>query len=697
MTQATTLAKIDAFRVDVASIGTGSTAPPPPPGSTIVKLGLNYTKAGLLPFGYGQYFKRGDVPKGSTIVADCAKFQCVPWSYFDDGSVCFAHVAGYCNVTAPARVDVAMRLGVPAAAAPFVGKPQAQVDIHVSIDGVEPPITSVKVIASGPFMLHEEVTRKHDAHVSVVYEVKQFANGEGEILQPAIENRGFLDTVQPNRLLLVKVVVGGATLFNSQVTVVHHSTPIAMNGSQWSIWIGGGDPGLFPTHDALYARLCEALPPVTVGPASSLPYMRQTYVPNYPGENGPGMSGGGWSPHIGPLARHNWYYLTTGGPLAWNYLWAESCAVGSWPIHLKDEATGEPPLPTQYPKHTSRDNTIPRSSIGEGALSGYDSSHHPSSTYVLAIVTGWNRFVRFHLAWATWLHFNQQPPVRLNEQGIIRSDAGSNQVRGSGWTFRTYAQWLALSSPAHPHHTEFVKIWQNNMAWLKGRFVTGTVDGGKYVNNLGIFAPYTSDGSAPFSAYKGFERGTSKGWWDAAWMHAICGGALGLALYMRLPVGAQAQADNAAVFQHAAKLIVGLCGDGGPTAYNYRRFGCYAFPVGPDGDQRPPITFYADLGQCFAEHIKAKNLLPLSAALGGTLKQHDVERDFLSNGWDWAAGFASYYWPLMVFAVIHQAPGAAAALARLMSSPSFAYIQWARNDPTWAGMMPPGVKHPGAA
>ena len=66
---------------------------------------------GRLPFTIGQPFKRGDVPSGVGIVADCAEFQADIRNRWEDGSVKFAVLSGLADMTAGAAQPVTVAVG----------------------------------------------------------------------------------------------------------------------------------------------------------------------------------------------------------------------------------------------------------------------------------------------------------------------------------------------------------------------------------------------------------------------------------------------------------------------------------------------------------------------------------------------------------------------------------------------------------
>lgn len=656
--------------------------PPPPTGATIVKLGLIFAAVGMMPFAVGHPFKRGDVPQGAVVIADCAQFQFVPWSYFDDNSVRFARVAGYCNVTAPGRVDVSLQLGTPSAVPAFVRT--AMPDVQITINGTRIAPSVKKVVAAGPVMVHEQWVCKLDQQVAVTYETMSFSGGQTCVTAPRAENMGFLASTQPNRVLALKAVIGGAMTFSESVDVKHHSIATMMRGAQWSYWIGG-DPTVLPEYDHAYVCACESWPPFSAASNAVLGNFAQSYGPNYIGEDGTAMGGTGYGPHIGICSRSSIFPLTLGTRKAWNYMMTEALSAGSWSWHLRDEATGDVPRFRQYPTY-SRQTNIP---LGSGPQNGnHDIAHHPSLSYVAAVLTGRQDLIDEVLQLAASNHFQQHASLRGNDKGWLRTDVGMNQVRGGGWALRTLAQAVAICPANHPLLPDLVYAWQENMAWYRARYVDGTLDGGKWVNNLGALGTYTSDGKSPYN--NPVDIGASTAYWDAEWMQAIVTQSIGVALYMHLPTQ---QADTQAVFMQGAKMIVGACGDG-TTSWNWRRFGVYAMPFGPVGTSIPPNSgWYADLGKAYAHYIAIKGLQALDPALGGTIKQHSRESDVTAQ--DWTTGFLSYEFPALVFAKLHGAPGADLAWARVTSSASWPLIAAGVHEPEWAGMMPPGIKHPG--
>lgn len=63
------------------------------------------------PFTVGHPFKKGQVPTGSTVIADIADFQCYPTNYWEDGSLKFAILSGKVALTANVEKTIALDAG----------------------------------------------------------------------------------------------------------------------------------------------------------------------------------------------------------------------------------------------------------------------------------------------------------------------------------------------------------------------------------------------------------------------------------------------------------------------------------------------------------------------------------------------------------------------------------------------------------
>jgi hypothetical protein len=111
------------------------------------------------------------------------------------------------------------------------------------------------------------------------------------------------------------------------------------------------------------------------------------------------------------------------------------------------------------------------------------------------------------------------------------------------------------------------------------RYITGTRDEGKYLNNLGALGTYTGR-SQQESAY--FTSNTGGYFWDPPWQIANMTLALAIAWDLDLPQSAESREHHRAVLHFGYKLPVGLAGDGSPGTYNYRRFPFFEMPIGTD-------------------------------------------------------------------------------------------------------------------
>lgn len=67
------------------------------------------------PFTVGHPFVKGQVPAGSGVIADIADFQCIPKTYWEDGSLKFAILSGRASLTANVEKTVTLDVGTVAA------------------------------------------------------------------------------------------------------------------------------------------------------------------------------------------------------------------------------------------------------------------------------------------------------------------------------------------------------------------------------------------------------------------------------------------------------------------------------------------------------------------------------------------------------------------------------------------------------
>lgn len=63
------------------------------------------------PFTVGHPFKKGQIPAGSTVVADITDFQCVGQTFWEDGSLKFALLSGVTSLTANVQKTITLSLG----------------------------------------------------------------------------------------------------------------------------------------------------------------------------------------------------------------------------------------------------------------------------------------------------------------------------------------------------------------------------------------------------------------------------------------------------------------------------------------------------------------------------------------------------------------------------------------------------------
>lgn len=661
-------------------IGVDDSAVAPSPGILPTFSVLSAVGGSNLPFAFGHAFKQGDVPAGQFVNSDLTDWQAVPTTYWPDGSLRHAIIAG--RATCSANVLKSIALSVSATNRSGTALTEADLaaampTVTLAASGDSFTLNSLvgtaarhRTVCSGPVMSNWIYRRAIAGSTTLVawFDVRLYKGGAVEIF-PWAENCPLLLSTT-NDIRTWTLTIAGVQRFSQSIDIKHHTRIPLINNSasafkHWSYWTGT-DPQIEPKHDTAYMMASRIVPNYGWRSPTSAAYgsgTTQTYTPNWIGDGGTGLNSTGWQQRIGVHPNNMALFLSSGADArAYRSMMANGLAGGSWSIHARDEGYGNEPL-----VFSNRPTLWQQGRPGTGGQNGTgdDASHQPQYAMIPWLVSGRWWFLDEALMWVASNYLWQSPTNRNNADGVILSFT-NNETRGAAWALLHLAQTLAITPTAHPCYASLLASMNANVLSYHGRYVAGTLDGGTFLNNLGVLGHHSSSGDSPYGTPGGVNA-----WWAAPWIESYMAIVFGEIYNLNLPISASAQL--VAVRDHGYKFPVGLFGDGSVGNFNWRRASAYKLPIGTDSIGFPPDTWYTDFGQCYAAYCAGLGLnAGVSAASGLSFFDNENEADTPATGEDFTQSFLGMNLVALAYAAEHGAPGAAAARARAESSSSWA-------------------------
>ncbi len=711
-------------------------SPSPALGSISFKL-TSAVGGANLPFCFGHAFREGDVPSGLVAVGtgpSLLDWQCTPLTYWPDGSLKHAIIAGH--VTAPANTastvtfttgaapggtsltesDLAAALGTTTVSV-SVGSQTVSLGtlVSASLAGSTP---AQRMVCTGPVMsnwIYMQVVPGYP-WLSVWFDVRLYG-GNGVEIFPWVEN-GWLDpggalTAQvgadTDYNLSCSVTIGAGAAFPAQSLDLCANTRIPLvtgDATQCSYWVNVANPGWLPQHDTAYLMATKLVPNYPFGAAAVTQTFAQTYTPNSLADVTGAMASTGYETFIGILPEWCAIHLAGGaGATAYNSVIVNGLAGGSWPVHYRDNTIPPPATQARYDVPTfiayptvstnwSGSPTIPSSTgkvnvDSQGNVAAPDTAHSPSLAYYPWLLTARWFFLEELLLWNFWNYLMSDYATR---NGTTSTGASyvqfDGQIRARGWNFRTLAQCLSAVPTTHASYPSLLDSWAANMASYRAAYVDGTIFSGKWKNNLGCFGLYS--GNATNSSLYGLNPGTMTYWWGAPWMQATIAMSLGYAWDLGLPLTAAQQADHIAVRDFGYSQFVQRAGPPNtPGAWDYRNFSQYAVPFSYPGTATPG-TWFSSWGQAYPVYEEYGGLFSVLPALQpGDTTMYYGSGPLAWDGSSWTGSSATCFQMVaLTYAVDHGATGAATGWKQIVTSASFGNATSTVNgyptNPLWA-------------
>ena len=633
-----------------------------------------------MPYTVGQALKQGEVPSGSTLVADSGSLQVVVKNRWPDGSAKFALLSGRTDLSANSWKSI----GLSVASAPAAATPVSSADLNAT--GMSASVqfgsfgtaswnagewgTPVQTVASGPEMSAFTYRKPigSDAHLVAWLEVRAYKGGRVEVL-PWIEN-GYLKVAGPTaKSAVASFTLGGSQRFSQSLSLMNHQRAVLASGTTLTHWFGGTDPQVTPRHNTPYLMATKLVPNYRGVTSASSPLFASlvtSYTPLAQSNFQSDMGATGYDPAIGLLPEWDVAYLTSGGdPRAYRAVLINGYAAGRYGTHYRDETTQRPLRFSSHPTlvmsegsgvvaigSSSTNSYTPAVSGGTPPL--YDSPHHPSMGYMAYLLSGWNYYLEETQLLATANYLKNSDDIRRASKGVIETATGSNATRGAAWALRTLVQAATLTPDSDALHTEFVTSVTENINHYHGRYVA------KANNPLGIVEPY--------------QHYTSSDPWSAAsWMDDFFTGTFGYLKELQVyDSAAQTKLDQFLAWKY--KAVIGRLGGSGSGEYSYRYGAQYTLNVAPSNS----ADFVSGTGPWYASWGEVARSMGL--ATSGNLGEP------LESGYPLApTGYWGNLMPAISYAVDHGATGAAEAYNRIVSASNFSTQLAGYNDqPVWS-------------
>jgi len=313
------------------------------------------------------------------------------------------------------------------------------------------------------------------------------------------------------------------------------------------LWWNNAQPQVYLQQDTQYIQASKAVSRyMPLQPDESfLNRLRQSCAPLDHCDQTQKMHMTGAQAAIGPLPRWTSVYIVHPDVRAYNWMLANTDALGAYDIHYRDAATGWPVSIQKHPNVTKaawtyahgvaqrpvsgtasyqanvlayRRDLLPTcvdndvvmgckpTSYKTGNPQLWDNAHQPAESYVSYMVTGSYYYMSELAFGASHNELWSNPVYRGYSKGLI--DEGHSQVRGKAWTLREMVNAAWLLPDNYPLKAEFNADVENSLAdWNQ-----------KYSNNPSAnpLALFNSGATYPVKDANG-NRTAQKGM--APWMH----------------------------------------------------------------------------------------------------------------------------------------------------------------------------------
>jgi hypothetical protein len=660
--------------------------PAPPPAASTGAMALTFSSPvarAMAPYTAGFSFRRGDVPSGSSVIADKGSCQAAIKTRWPDGSVKFAVLSGRVDLPADTAITVRLTATATSSLPPPLGLLELKttgITAKVEASGFgEAQWTSADFDSplsqwvSGPEM-SSWIYRKpvgSDAHLVAWLEVRLYVGGAVEVL-PWVEN-GYVRVAGPtNKSATYAFTLGGQQRFSALIDLPHHCRTPLLSGAALSHWLGA-DPQVSLKHDVAYLQSTEQVPSyraVVAASSALITGAQTTFRPLQQGGftySADGMASGGYASPIGLLPQHDVCYLVSDSMVTYGSVIRNGFSAGRYAIHYRDERTHRPLRFSVYPNLVVSGGS---GITGAGASSAndytprptgttpppWDGSHHPSVGYMAYLVTGrWYFMEQVQFA-ATLNYINITDTYRGGANGV--TDEYRTQTRNAAWSARTLAHAVGVTPDTD--------------TLLRAEFLASlhaTIDH--------YHQRYIAQPNNPFGFIWNVDYSGVTFYRSAAWQNDFSVGVWGWIKCLGLPIDVGRNQKLDAFFSWHAQSIVGRLG--AATGYWFINAASYTLAYSPS--KTPNFLtgagpWYSDWSAIYAATATIGSNAQYWGGVEGTMRAE------IMPGADSTWGNLQ---PAIAYAVRHQVAGADVAYARMLSASNWSQLSTQFNSaPVWS-------------
>ena len=522
-----------------------------------------------VPVTFGQVFKEGDVPKGATLTATLngqpVTLQVDPKATNPDGSLRHAvltvmvpWLAGNADLPLTLSTGLSQSGQAPITLSQLLATSfDAKVSINLGgknytinarallqaadlANACQPWDPQCDVWLSGPLTSAWVVNGAATASdgttapgLRVYFAVRAYAGATAGTVGSVrtdiiVENtNAFAPQVQPQ---YTATLTSGSASYTSPALTQYTAT-------RWHkvLWWNNAQPQVYLQQDTQYIQNSKAVSRyMALQPDESfLAGLRQSCAPLDNCDQSQAMGTTGAQPAIGPLPRWTSVYIVDPDVRAYNWMLANTDALGTYGIHYRDAATGFPVSVQKHPYVTIANwgsasqmalqtstkgaayradllSTCTNNLVVSNCSNGWyttgnpnlwDNAHQPAESYVPYMVTG-DYYYMSELAFgASHNEVWSNESYRGLSKGLI--DPSHGQVRGKAWVLREMADAAWLLPDNYPLKAEFTADVENSLADWNAAYTTNPD-----ANPLGLM-----DDGAVYSMNGGSHNGM------APWQH----------------------------------------------------------------------------------------------------------------------------------------------------------------------------------
>jgi len=633
---------------------------------------LSSDKQGDVPFTFGQIFKVGAVPRGSSVSAKLGDGSSLPLQVdakatHPDGSLRHAVLSGKLSTLAGRGNQLltlsagALTSGAPVAMSEVFAS-SYDTSVSLSLGGTVYGASArqalsggkVKTWLSGPvvsewlaMMPVRTASGVNHPHLTAYFHVRAYAGIKQVRTDVVIENNWAFVPNPASFAYTVTVNVPEKAAYTKSLT---HYGATRWHKRFW--W--GSEPQVYAKLDKTYLQDTKAIPKYEdVQPTEKfLNSVRRSTEPMNNADHTPNMDETGYQPGIGPLPQWDALYAVSTDVRAFDYMLANADGGTAYSIHFRDEKTGLPISIDNYPNTSLIDAESSKPVVLSGGRSPYfegqGSSHQPSIGYLPYVVTGDYFYLEESQFWSAYNLIWTNADYRGRNKGWWYTGS----LRGQAWAYRSLAQAAYITPDTHPYKAYLLDKLRNNIQHDTSLYVT---PGGPHKNDLG--AMYSYDGNDGYLFFDYFMSWTVQYLVDLGFTEAI------------------------PFRNYKLKFPVGLMGSGAGE-YCFQAAPQFKWQAGPSGNS----TFYPDFKTVFVNTVPGAN-----PALCGTAAMADFLTKKFNVKVDGANGTlgdqtSTTYWfaqlqPALAAAYDAGVPGGRQAWERAQASkvhPDY------RDNPIWA-------------